>query len=444
MRRFSRLWGFLLFLLLLLVLFRSIVVPFAFGTLVAYLLAPLVRRLAPRVGGRGFAVILIYLALFGFMTGFFGVLLPGVLADLSRLRDSAPEMIARLNDEWLPKATEWIDETFGSAFGAEPEAAPARSELIVQPLPDGTYRVDLGRAHFEVRENAGGWLIEADSKPSQQSFGDIVREIVASKGGELTEAAGTAVRVLITGIASFLTDFVLTFMLAAFILVDLDRVQGFIRSLVPPEHRPEFDELSIGVDQGMAGVIRGQLLICLVNGVLTYVGLLIFGIKYSLLLGVLAAVLSLIPIFGAILSSLPILLVALISNEADPEGGLAFNKALAMLAWILGIHLLEANYLNPKIIGTAAHIHPVIVVFALLAGEEMYGLTGALLAVPVASMIQTAFLFARKRSEAFNQRSGVLAIPREIRDFDAQLASRPIDLGHDRAQKRDGDDEHAS
>jgi predicted PurR-regulated permease PerM len=148
------------------------------------------------------------------------------------------------------------------------------------------------------------------------------------------------------------------------------------------------------LDVGLAGVIRGQLLICLVNGVLTYIGLLIFNIKYSFLLAVIAAAFSLVPIFGTIISSIPIILIALVSNE----DGLSFGPPLLMLAWIAGIHLLEANVFNPKIIGDAAHMHPVVVIFALLAGEHMYGLTGALLAAPVASMLQTLFLFAFRHS----------------------------------------------
>jgi predicted PurR-regulated permease PerM len=69
-----------------------------------------------------------------------------------------------------------------------------------------------------------------------------------------------------------------------------------------------------------------------------------------------------------------------------------------MLLWIVGIHFLEANLLNPKIIGTAAKIHPVLVIFALFTGEHSYGLVGALLAVPLLSAIQVVFMyFYRKR-----------------------------------------------
>ena len=90
---------------------------------------------------------------------------------------------------------------------------------------------------------------------------------------------------------------------------------------------------------------------------------------------------SLIPIFGSILSSVPIVIVALVSGEQ----GVDIFRGVAMLLWIVGIHFIEANLLNPKIIGTAAKIHPVLVIFALFLGEHSYGLVGALLAVPILS-----------------------------------------------------------
>ena len=76
---------------------------------------------------------------------------------------------------------------------------------------------------------------------------------------------------------------------------------------------------------------------------------------------------------------------------------LDFFRGFAMLGWIIGIHLLEANFLNPKTIGTSAKIHPVLVVFSLVMGEKVYGLVGALLAVPVLSMIQVMFLYFYKK-----------------------------------------------
>lgn len=401
MYRFSRLWGFLLFVAVLLLLFRAVVLPFVLGGLIAYLLEPVVRRMATKVG-RGLSVILVYLVLFGLMVGFFGGLLPGVVSDLAKLRDSTPEAVATFNEDWLPKASEWFDETFPGVVEARGEGEPELSEITVEPQADGSYKVDLREAHLEVRESAGGWTIEADA-PRQTSFGDILRELVANKGDELTQVATDAVRAVVTGIAGFLTDFVIAFLVAAVMLIDIERIQRFIRSLIPPDHREDFDELAAGIDEGMAGVVRGQILICIVNGVLTWIGLAIVGVKYALLLAMIAGSLSIIPVFGILIATIPVLGVALISGELGLQG-LAFGKSAIMLGWLVGIHLLEANYLNPKVIGVASNIHPVVLIFALLAGLSTAGLLGLVLAIPVASVVQTGFLYARKRSDLFNPR----------------------------------------
>lgn len=411
-RRFWRLWGLVACLLLLVIWFRGIVLPFAFATLVAYLLEPLVRRMAPVLGGRrGLSILLLYLALLGLGAGFLGGVLPGVISDLSRLRESTPSAVTKVNEEWLPRVGEWFEETFPGVFGqlrAEPEEQI--SELVIHPAPDGSYRVDLRGAHLEVYESGGGWVIET-SPPHKESVTDIIRDVIASKGDELTEAATQAVRAAVTGVAAFVTDLLITMLIAAFLLVDIERVKHFVRSLVPSEYLPDFENIARGIDEGMAGVIRGQLLICLVNGMLAYVGLAVFGVHYALLLAMVAAVLSIIPVFGILISAIPLLGVALVSGDAGLEG-LAFGKSAAIVGWIVGIHLLEANYLNPRVIGTA-DIHPVILVFALLAGWEVAGPIGAVLALPIASMIQTVFLYVRKRTNLMAREIGV---PREVRD----------------------------
>jgi len=396
LRRFGRLWGFLAFLLFVIVLFRQVVLPFVFAVVVAYLLAPIIRRLQPNIG-RAPAVIAVYLVIVTVLVVFFGLLMPAVLQDIARFRDAAPQLIAQLEREWLPRASEWVEGISGGLLHPNNPEVPPGTEAMLTPLENGSWRVDLAGVRLSVEETREGvWIIHAP-QPADEDLADVVKRLVASKGGQLTGVLGDWIQAFIAGVVSFLTKLIITFMLAAFILIDLDRVNRFVRSLVPTEYRPNFDELVSGVDVGLAGVVRGQLLICLVNGVLTYIGLVVFGIKYSFLLAVVAGVFSLVPIFGTILSSIPILLLAVVSSES----GVDLGPAIGMLAWIAGIHLLEANVLNPKIIGDSAHIHPVVVVFALLAGEHVYGLTGALLAVPVASMVQTVFLYARKRSPVF-------------------------------------------
>ena len=144
------------------------------------------------------------------------------------------------------------------------------------------------------------------------------------------------------------------------------------------------------IDRSLAGVVRGQVTICLVNGILTFVGLVLFGVKFAFLLATVATVFSLIPIFGTILSSVPIVAMALAQS---------WKAGLGMLLWIIGIHALEAYFLNPKIMGSAARIHPVVVAFALIAGERTYGLLGALFAVPVAAVVVACFDFVRRKAQ---------------------------------------------
>jgi predicted PurR-regulated permease PerM len=201
-------------------------------------------------------------------------------------------------------------------------------------------------------------------------------------------------RAVVSGLFRGIISFFLVLMVAAFILLDLEKLHGFVRGLFPAQYRDDYDVIVKGIDRGLSGVIRGQLLICLINAIFTYVGLLIFGVKYSLILATVAGMMSLIPIFGSILSSIPIVLVALVSGEEAVD----LLRGLFILGWIVGIHFVEANLLNPKIIGTAAKIHPVLVIFSLIVGEHSYGLVGALLAVPVMSIIQVFFVFFRRKA----------------------------------------------
>jgi predicted PurR-regulated permease PerM len=380
------------------ILFRGIVLPFVFAMLLAYLLAPIIARMQPRVGRVG-AVILVYLAILAVIAAFFGLLLPAVFQDLAKLRDGLPQAATRLNEEWLPRASAWLDATFGDFMPHQEPPPVYATEIIAEPLADGTWRLDLkdARLHAEPLSD-GSWVIgPPEPKPPSNDLGQDLRALIASQGGELTSVVGPMLQSFVAGVAGFVTSFVITFMITAFVLFDVDRVNRFVRALVPFEFHKSFEELWAAMDKGLSGVIRGQLLICLVNGVLTFLGLVIFGIKYSVLLGMLAGMFSLIPIFGTIISSLPIVIIALVSSGE----GLTFGPAIGILAWIAGIHLLEANVLNPKIIGDSAHIHPVLVIFALLAGEHVFGLVGALLAIPVTSLVQAMFLHARRHSTVF-------------------------------------------
>jgi predicted PurR-regulated permease PerM len=363
LRQFAKLWGFALFCVFVVYVFRAVVLPFLFAILVAYILAPVVERFSRvRIGGRPFprgaAVIILYVNILAGLSLFIGYFVPKLSGDFARLFREAPQLFAKVNREWVPKAGSWIDEHFGAGTGVAGDESVVRTPqprahraIVLEPLSDGRYRVDLDALNFEVRPGRGGRYIVAppeSEEPELATGGKWERSIKQWLAERLKSGEGESRRALEYGqkfIAAIVTGIgrlFLVLMVAAFILVDLGRIQTFLRSLVPEQYQVDYDRIAAGVDRGLAGVIRGQLVICFINGVLTYVGLLLFKVKYSLLLAGIAATMSLIPIFGSILSSIPIVAIALISS-----GTFDVRQGLLVLGWIIGIHLLEANFLKP-------------------------------------------------------------------------------------------------
>ncbi len=413
-RRLARLWGFLAFCVLVLVLARNVILPFVFAMIVAYVLAPVVRRMSFRKDGSkrmpvGVSIIFCYIVLISALALFVMILMPRISNDAARIGREAPKLYQRLNDVWAPKVGRWLENRFPSLAPVEPDAGaapvvadvplPPRTSFVLTPLPDGRYAVQLTPAGIDVSRRTGGGfsLLPNEEAPENLRVEDKLRawakNALASLQNQLGDLFRFSRELILSFVRSFFTFF-LMLMVAAFVLLDLEKLHGFVRNLFPAQNRDDYDVIVAGIDRGLSGVIRGQLLICLVNGILTYIGLMIFGVKYQLILAVVAATLSLIPIFGSILSTIPIVIAALVSGEE----GLDFVRGFLVVWWIVGIHMLEANFLNPKIIGTAAKIHPVLVIFALFVGEHGYGLVGALLAVPVASVIQVLFLFFRRKA----------------------------------------------
>ncbi len=189
-------------------------------------------------------------------------------------------------------------------------------------------------------------------------------------------------QIVINKIMSFVFVLLLIFMITGFILIDSQKIIDFMFKLIPMQDKELFDEFLINLDIRLSGVIRGQLIICFVNAILTLIGLLMLDINYAFTLATIAGIFSIIPVFGSIVSTIPIFLVSLASS--------LLSGVLALI-WIGIIHLLEANLLNPKIMGHSAKIHPVLIILSLLVGEHFYGIIGALLAVPLVSVIVTVY-----------------------------------------------------
>ena len=392
---------------------NKILFPFLLASFLAYVLAPVIenlhqRKIRSHSISRGLAVLLVYFVILIVLIGGGSYVVPNVSAEMGHMIQELPKAVTKVSKEWGPVFDEKIRDI--TSLFPEPE--------IMEPLPvienneqqskttviqkengelvkilDGyTYEIrglDSDRIEIVPHRKIGR---ESGVEENEQVPLDINTQIsiLAEEGmnrlkADMVRFLGFG-RQLITKVVGSVFTLFLTFMVAAFILVDTERILSFWRSLVPKKYHLRYNDLLKSLDRGLNGVVRGQLMICLINGILTFIGLLMIGVPFAFTLGLVAMVFSLIPIFGTILSSIPIVIMGLT---------ISLGTGLLALAWILLIHFIEGNFLNPNIMGTSAQIHPAIIVFVLVTGEHMAGIAGALLAVPVYSILQTFFFFLK-------------------------------------------------
>jgi predicted PurR-regulated permease PerM len=377
---------------------RDVMLPFILALLLAYVLAPLVLWAERRTRmSRGTTILLVYAVVFGGTGTLAHEVSPRIAHEFRTLHTELPNLAQEANDRWVPAVTRWMRQA-GIVPAEKPETeAPEplpTSALIARPLGDGSFAVEV-TGGVRITETKSGWLLEPARDEKGRPFdparllSDVIGRTFAYAQRNSLEVA-LAVRDLVTTVSRTIFVFFITLMLAAYMMLTRERIVGFFRSLVSPPGRTNFDALLKRMDEGLSGVVRGQLLICGINGVLSAVGFAVIGLKYWPVMALVAAIFSAVPIFGSIASAVPAVAIGLTQS---------LGTGVFALLWIVGVHQLEANVLNPKIMGDSAKIHPVLVIFALLVGEHLFHVVGALLAVPVMSIAQTIFLHVRESTD---------------------------------------------
>jgi predicted PurR-regulated permease PerM len=373
--------------LVLLAWAREVLLPFVLAIIIAYVLTPLVAACERIRVPRAAAILVVYAATFSTLYLTVALIAPRISSEAQKLIADTPTMAREVSTKWAPRAEAWVQGLLDRAHvSPSPPKAPAGPAIEVVRQDDGGFDVNVGAGLEIVQHGPGHWHVgPVGTNESRFSIADLVGQgideafrYVKSNALDIIQFGREVIRQVARGI--FLLF--MTLMVAGYIMHTRESIVGFFRSLVPAMARVGFDHLLWRIDRGLSGVVRGQLLICLVNGILSAIGFALFGLKYWPILAIVAAIMSIIPIFGSILSSIPVVLVGLTQG---------FWVALWVLLWIIGIHQIEANLLNPKIIGVAAKIHPVLVVLALIIGEHYFGLWGALLGVPALSVAQSIF-----------------------------------------------------
>jgi predicted PurR-regulated permease PerM len=309
---------------------RDVLLPFVAGLALAYLLNPLIRRLEAIGLSRLLATLLILIL---FLAAFVAVLilaLPLIGSQLVLLVERLPGVIARLQQLIAEQSGPLLDR-----FGGQSVLA------------------DLQRSLGDVLKQAAAWI--------------------ATVLGSLW-SGGQAV----LGVFSLL---VLTPIIAFYLMLDWEKMIAAIDGWLPRDQRETIRQLLREMDQAISGFLRGQTLVCLILGLFYATALGFMGLNFGVLIGLTAGFLSFIPYVGSLTGL--VLSVGMAIAQFWPEWTMVL---LTLGIFALG-QFVEGNVLSPKLVGEAVGLHPVWLMFALLAFGSLFGFVGLLLAVPLAAAV---------------------------------------------------------
>lgn len=169
---------------------------------------------------------------------------------------------------------------------------------------------------------------------------------------------------------------------AFYILKDFQLIEKTVLAVVPKKHRRHVTRLLFEIDEALGNYIRGQFLVCMIIGFMAYIGYWLIDMPYPLLFASVVAVFNIIPYLGPYLGAAPAALMA---------ATISWKMVLYVLLvnWIC--QLLEGNVISPQVVGRTLHMHPLMIIFALLVGGEVAGVAGLILAVPFFAVLKVIF-----------------------------------------------------
>jgi len=332
-----------LFLLsVLLYLLAPVLTPFFVAALLAYLGDPLVDRLELRKLSRTLSVAIVFVGLFLVLILVLLLLLPMLEHQITYLFKSVPGYIEILQTKWLPGLAEKL--------GIEPSA------LNFDSLKN------ILQKNFE---KTGGLAVTIFSSITQSGMA------------------------LMAGLANLVLIPVVTF----YLLRDWDILIDRINELLPRKYQPTIARLATESDAVLASFMRGQILVMLVLGIVYATGLWFVGLELALLIGIMAGLVSFVPYLGFILGIIAASIAMLLQTHEVVQ--------LWPVFIVFGIgQMLEGMLLTPMLVGDRIGLHPVAVIFAVLAGGQLFGFVGILLALPVAAVLAVMIRHAHEQYKA--------------------------------------------
>lgn len=321
----------------LLYLLAPVLTPFVAAALLAYIGDPLADRLQRLKMPRTLAVVTVFLVTFLFVGLLVLLILPMIQTQVAALLDALPGIVAEIENVWLPRVSSLLGIEAGE---------------------------DIGFAAFIARysDMAGSWSA-------------TILMSLSRSGGALAAAV----------ISLFLIP-ILTF----YLLRDWDLIVTRLSALIPSAQRETVLLLARETDEVLGAFLRGQILVMFALSVIYSAGLTLVGLKYAIAIGVVAGLVSFVPylgfVFGIVLASLTVVM------EPDPLWRLVGVVATFWIAQVI-----EGSVLTPKLVGDRIGLHPVLVIFSIAAGGQLFGFFGILLALPAAAVLSVLVRFAYLR-----------------------------------------------
>lgn len=323
---FHKIARYILFLVVLaatiyfLYLVREVLFSFAIAALLAFLLFRPVAFIEAKGVKRAIAIITLYFLLLGVAAALLAFVVPGVVAELGQLTSLIPE--------------------------------------YAEDAKEMTARVDDLDMPGEIKK-----IFDENVKKLNNYVYEGMRDFVSG----LYAMLGRVLAIIFSPILAF------------YILNDWEKIRDGFLALLSPRARRELVLIFDQIDNVLIEFIKGHLLVALIIGTAVGVAAWIIGVQLPLLLGIIAGVTNLIPYFGAFLSGIPAVALALSRSIAT---------AIYMLIAIIAIQQIESSIITPKIMGDKLGMHPLLIVFSILAGGKLLGFWGLLLAVPLTAVLK--------------------------------------------------------
>lgn len=326
--------------LAMLVVLRGILLPFAVGMVLAYLLVPAVDRLERAGFHRGLAAMILVLLLAVGFVGVLLVMLPALVGELRFFVDEFPRTVTRVQALMADTSRPWLHKVMGQELRIEESATQAMSTM------------------------GSAWL------------------------GELLRSAWSGGKALF----SLLSLLVVVPIVSIYLLIGWARMIATIDGWLPATHREDIHALGREIHDTVAGFVRGQVVICLVLAVFYAAALRLVGLDHAILIGLTAGLISFVPYLGAGAGLVVAMCVAVAQFWPD----------WTPLAIVAGIFLLGetlADYvLSPRIIGSRVRLNPVWLMFTLFAFGYLFGFVGLLIAIPLAASLGVVLRYAIRKS----------------------------------------------